>query len=77
MEHLLREQIRFHEQRISCCLRATLPEELDTIPRTTSYPHRTLIYGRYEHDPAQEVRSTEEQISLIERHISVLKAGLD
>jgi transcriptional regulator with XRE-family HTH domain len=76
MEHLLREEIRLYEQRISC-LRATVPEDLDTIPCMTSCPLRTLIYGRYEHDPAQEVRSTKEQISLIERHISVLKAGLD
>ena len=76
MEHILREEIRLYEQRISC-LRYTISEALDTIPRMTSYPHRMLIYGRYEHDPAQKVRSTEEQISLIERYISILKAGLD
>ena len=76
MEHILREEIRLYEQWISC-LRYTISEALDTIPRMTSYPHRMLIYGRYEHDPAQKVRSTKEQISLIERYISILKAGLD
>ncbi len=76
LEHSLREEMHLHKRWISR-LRANLPEELDTICRMTSYPHRMLIYGRYEHYAEQEVRSTEEQIALIEHHISVLKAGLD